>query len=48
MNEFFLHMVDVVINELLGKSCMRPKVGGSRVGLEFVFCNRETYHKNLY
>lgn len=46
--EFFLLMVDVVSTKLLEESFARPKVRGSIVGREFVFCHRETYDSHLY
>ena len=47
-NDLFLQMVDVVSSEILGKSSTRPKVGGSTVGREFVWHDREHCHDLLY
>ena len=46
--DLFLHMVDVVSSEILGESSTKPKVGGSTVGREFVWRDREHCHDLLY
>ena len=41
-------MVEASCSEVLGESCRRPKVGGSTVGREFVWHDREHCHNLLY
>ena len=47
-NEFFLQMLDAGTREVLGEPSSKPKRGGSIVGRQFVFRDRETHHQNLY
>jgi len=41
-------MVDVVMNEVQSEDLVRPKVGGSRIGREYLFRGKEVYHQSLY
>jgi hypothetical protein len=47
-NDLFIQMVDVFSSEVLGESSTMPKVGGSTVGREFVWRDREHCHNLLY
>jgi hypothetical protein len=47
-NDLFLQMVEAFSTEALGESSTRPKVGGSTVGREFVWRDREHCHNLLY
>jgi len=47
-NDLFLQMVEDFCSEVLGESSNRPKVGGSTVGREFVWRDREHCHNLLY
>ena len=43
-NKFFLQMLVVVSNEFESE----PQIGGSRIGRQFSYCNKEVNHERLY
>ena len=47
LKTFFVQMLTIVSNKIESASLVTSYIGGSRLGRQFIFCNRKLHHALL-